>query len=86
MANYRVNTKNKTVILDMNNITDNEMKIVQTYVAAGYLLKEKKAGVTYNDMRKKLKNNPEALKELEKKIDEKENYMKIKKWYDLLRK
>lgn len=30
MANYRVNPKNKTVILDMDNITDNEMRLVQT--------------------------------------------------------
>ena len=43
MANYRVNPKNKTVILDMDNITDNEMRLVQTYVAAGYILKEKKS-------------------------------------------
>ena len=35
MANYRVNIKNKTVILDMDNITDKEMDIVKTYAAAG---------------------------------------------------
>lgn len=81
MANYRVNTKNKTVILDMDNITDNEMRLVQTYVAAGYILKEKKSGVTYADMKKGLKGNAEALKELDNKIKAKENYMLIKKWY-----
>lgn len=81
MANYRVNPKNKTVILDMDNITDNEMRLVQTYVAAGYILKEKKSGVTYADMKKGLKGNAEALKELDNKIKAKENYMLIKKWY-----
>ena len=81
MANYRVNPKNKTVILDMDNITDNEMRLVQTYVAAGYILKEKKSGVTYADMKKGLKGNAEALKELDSKIEAKENYMLIKKWY-----
>ena len=79
MANYRVNPKNKTVILDMDNITDNEMRLVQTYVAAGYILKEKKSGVTYADMKKGLKGNAEALKELDSKIKAKENYMLIKK-------
>ena len=82
MANYRVNPKNKTVILDMDNITDNEMRLVQTYVAAGYILKEKKSGVTYADMKKGLKGNAEALKELDSKIKAKENYMLIKKRYD----
>lgn len=82
MANYRVNQKTKTIILDMDNITDNEMRLVQTYVSAGYLLKEKKAGLTYNDMRKNLKNKPDALKELESKISAKENYMTIKSWYN----
>lgn len=81
MANYRVNPKNKTVILDMDNITDNEMRLVQTYVAAGYILKEKKSGVTYADMKKGLKGNAEVLKELDNKIKAKENYMLIKKWY-----
>ena len=81
MANYRVNPKNKTVILDMDNITDNEMRLVQTYVAAGYILKEKKSGVTYADMKKGLKGNAEALKELDSKIKAKEKYMLIKKWY-----
>ena len=81
MANYRVNPKNKTVILDMDNITDNEMRLVQTYVAAGYILKEKKSGVTYADMKKGLKGNAEALKELDSNIKAKENYMLIKKWY-----
>ena len=81
MANYRVNPKNKNVILDMDNITHNEMRLVQTYVAAGYILKEKKSGVTYADMKKGLKGNAEALKELESKIKAKENYMPIKKWY-----
>ena len=81
MANYRVNIKNKTVILDMDNITDKEMDIVKTYAAAGYLLKEKRIGITYADMRKGLKNNTEALNELNNKIKAKENYMIIKKWY-----
>ena len=81
MANYRVNPKNKTVILDMDNITDNEMRLVQTYVAAGYILKEKKRGVTYADMKKGLKGKAEALKELDSKIKAKEKYMLIKKWY-----
>ena len=81
MANYKVNTKSKTVTIDMDNVTDNEMRLIQTYVAAGYLLKEKKTGITYEDMKKGLKGNADALKELDNKIKAKENYMIIKKWY-----
>ena len=81
MTHYKVNTENKTIIVDMANVTDNEMRILQTYVAAGYLLKEKKSGLTFDDMRKGLKGNAEALKELDSKIKAKENYMIIKKWY-----
>lgn len=81
MANYKVNTKSKIVTIDMDNVTDNEMRLIQQYVAAGYLLKEKKAGITYEDMKKGLKGNADALKELDNKIKAKENYMIIKKWY-----
>lgn len=83
MANYKVNTKNKTIIIDIDKVTDNEMRLIQTYVAVGYILKEKKKGVTYEDMRKELKkkNNEAALEELNKMIKNKENYMTIKKWY-----
>lgn len=81
MANYKVNTKNKTIIIDIDKVTDNEMRLIKTYVAVGYILKEKKKGVTYEDMRKGLKNNAAALEELNKMIKDKENYMTIKKWY-----
>ena len=82
MANYKVNQKSKTVILDMDNITDNEMRIAEAYISKGYLLKEKKKGLTYEDMKKGLKGKENLLKELEKKITDKEKYMNIKSWYN----
>ncbi len=81
MKNYSLNQKNKTIIIDMDNVTDNEMRLIQTYVAAGYILKEKKRGLTYKNMLAGLKDKPEALEELKKKIAAKENYMIIKKFY-----
>lgn len=81
MTNYKVNAERKTVTVDMAKLTATEMEIVKVYVAAGYIIKEKKSGVKYDDMKKALKNNAEALKELDKKIKAKENYMIIKKWY-----
>jgi hypothetical protein len=81
MANYRVNQTNKTVIIDMNKVTDNEMKLIQTYASAGYLLKEKKKGLTYKDMENGLKNNPEQLEVLRSLKAANKNYMEIMKWY-----
>ena len=81
MTNYKVNAERKTVTVDMAKLTATEMEIVKVYVAAVYIIKEKKSGVKYDDMKKALKNNAEALKELDKKIKAKENYMIIKKWY-----
>ena len=46
-----------------------------------YIIKEKKKGLTYADMLKKVKGNKELSEELQKKINAKENYMKIKKWF-----
>ena len=83
MANYKVNPTTKTITVEVGSLTENEMKIVQFHLAAGYILKEKKKGTTYEEMRKALKDHEEALAELEKKIKAQENYMHIKKWYEL---
>ena len=83
----------KSVIVDVNKATDNDLKMVQILVASGYELKQKttkksKGGdkTTKEDMLKALKDDKENLEILKKKLDEKENLMKIKKWYNSLNK
>lgn len=79
----------KCIIADMINLTANEQAIVDTYVRNGYTLYPKKAkakagkGLTKDKMKEHLKEigDEEGLKELEKKVKAKENFMKITSWY-----
>jgi hypothetical protein len=86
MANthYTVNETKKTVTYTIGSITDKEFKQILQYKEVGYDIiikqKPKKSGITYDDMKKKAKGKP-FEKELIKKIEAKENYMKIRKWY-----
>ena len=82
MSNYRVSTKTKTVAADLNNLTKDEKQMITMYLSAGYKLVKQRKGLTFDDMREALKDNAAALKELNDKIAAKENYMKIKKWYE----
>ena len=79
MGNYKIDTANKVIVADMKKLTDSEMHLISMYIAAGYIIKEKKDGLTYADMLKQLKG--EDKEELQAKIAAKENYMKIKKWF-----
>ena len=81
MGNYKIDTANKIIVADMEKLTEKELHLISMYIAAGYVIKEKKQGLTYADMRKKLKGNEKLQDELQKKIDAKENYMQIKKWF-----
>lgn len=83
----------KSVIVDVNKATENDLKMVQILVASGYELKQKatKKGnsgdkTTKDDMLKALKDDKENLEILKKKLADKENFMKIKKWYNSLNK
>ncbi len=81
MGNYKIDTENKVIVAEMEKLTKAELHIISMYIAAGYVIKEKRQGLTYADMLKKLKGNSKLQDELQKKIDAKENYMQIKKWF-----
>lgn len=81
MGNYKIDVKNKIILADTEKLTDKELHIISMYIAAGYVIKEKKTGLSYDDMRKKVKADKELSEELEKKIKAKENYMQVKKWF-----
>lgn len=81
IGNYKVDTANKVIVADMDQLTESELHLISMYIAGGYIIKEKKKGLTYADMFKKLKGDDAATKELQKKIEAKENYMQIKKWF-----
>lgn len=78
---------NKIVIADFTKITPAEEKAVGILVASGYKLKMKKNSsvrgdkITKEEMIASLKNDKENLAILNKKFADKENFMKIKKWY-----
>ena len=79
----------KCIIVDFVNLTQNEREAVEMYVKAGYSLYPKKEkskagnGLTKEKMKAELeaRGNKEALKVLQGKIDNKENFMKITSWY-----
>lgn len=101
MANYKVTErtkkdkdgnvkgKEKCIIVDFVNLTQNEREAVEMYVKMGYTIYPKKAkaktgkGLTKEKMLEELKTrgNAEAVAELEEKIKNKENFMKITSWY-----
>ncbi len=81
IGNYKIDTANKVIVAEMDKLTESELHLISMYIAGGYVIKEKKKGLTYADMFKKLKGNNAATKELQDKINAKENYMQIKKWF-----
>lgn len=81
--NYVVNEENKTVTYHLGSLTDKERAEVAEYNAFGYeiiIKKAKQKGLTFADMLEQAKGLP-FEKELKKKIDAKENYMKVKKFF-----
>ena len=83
-SHYTVNEAKKTVSFVVGTLTDKERAEVADYQAFGYNIvlkqKEKREGLTFDDMKKQAKGKP-FEKELSKKIAAKENYMKVKKWF-----
>lgn len=83
------NTKGEIncIIADVDKLTREEEKAIQIYLKAGYKMfpkehkKETGKGLTKEKMKEMLKDNPEGLKELNKKLEQKENFMKITKWF-----
>lgn len=80
--------KYNCIVADFEKMTVNEKEAVEMYMKAGYKVFPKKAkkkagdGLTKEKMIAYLKeNNPNGLKELEAKIKNKENFMKITSWY-----
>lgn len=78
----------KCIIADYIKLPLNEQAIVDVYVKNGYkLYAPKKAktgkGLTKDKMKEHLKEigDEEGLKELEKRVKAKENFMKITSWY-----
>lgn len=83
-----VKEKKKCIIADMDKLTLAENKIIEAYMRAGvdvYPPTKKKTGkgLTKDKMKAHLKEigDEEGLKELEKKVKAKENFMKITSWY-----
>lgn len=101
MANYKLTertkkdkdgnviAKERCVIVDFVNLTQNEREAVEMYVKMGVtvypkkLKKERGKGLTKDKMIEALEKsgNEEALAELKKKLEAKENFMKITSWY-----
>lgn len=83
-THYTVNEPKKTVTYIIDSLTDKEFKQVLQYKEVGYDIvikqKPKRNGTTFEEMKKKAKGKP-FEKELLEKIESKENYMKIRKWY-----
>lgn len=79
----------KCIIVDTEKITQAEQKIVDMYIRSGeYQVFPKKApkkagkGLTKAKMEKYLQDNDkEGLRELQAKIKQKENFMKIMTWF-----
>lgn len=82
-------TPEKCIIVDFVNLTENERQAVEMYVKSGYTLYPKKEkakagkGLTTEKMRENLQEigNEELLKEFDKKVKAKENFMRITSWY-----
>ena len=101
MANYKVTErthkdkngniirKEKCIIVDFVNLTQNEREAVEMYVKMGHTIYPKKAkakvgkGLTAEKMKAELeaKGKADLLAELNAKIDNKENFMQITSWY-----
>lgn len=83
-AHYKVDEAKKTVTFTIGTLTDRERTEVNDYKDFGYNIvvkqKEKKKGLTFDDMKKAAKGKA-FEKELKQKIDNKENYMQIRKWF-----
>lgn len=87
-ANKVIRTERR-IIVDMGEITHNEMKIVQAYLSAGYKLKEtrpktetKGTGITAQKMVDYLTKHDQAGLEAYNKMKEaKTNYFKILRWF-----
>lgn len=80
--------KKKCIIADMSKLTLAEREIVEGYMKAGmevYPPKSKKTGngLTKDKMKAELKGrgDEEGMKELEKMLKAKENFMRITSWY-----
>lgn len=95
MANYKLNTEKKIIIVDDNNITSAEKADVAMYVAAGYVIKhksEKRAAaakgraetLSKKDILDALEANPEAKETFENICKGKgtgKGFFAAKKWY-----
>jgi hypothetical protein len=83
-AHYSVSEAKKTVTYTVGTLTEKERAEVAEYKEGGYEIvikqKEKKKGLTFDDMKKKAKGKA-FEKELLEKIENKENYMQIRKWF-----
>lgn len=87
--NFKLSKDGKSVIVDFKNITDAEREIVQMYVNAGKLIKEKGKGgnrLTKADIEKALKDDEKNLAIYKKMVANKENFMNIKKWFNEIKK
>lgn len=79
----------KCIIADMEKITPAEDKLIDKYLKTGeYILLQKRVkkttgkGITKAKMIEYLKeNDADGLKELEKKVKAKENFMRITTWF-----
>lgn len=79
--------KYNCIIADFENMTENERQAVQMYLQAGYKLFPAKKGTTGKGLTKAKmeaylkENDANGLKELQTKLKNKENFMKITKWF-----
>ncbi len=85
-ANYKIG-KNKVIYADLGKCSGEEKEKIQMYINAGYILKAPIKSKTKGDKLNKdgmlagLKDDKENLAILKKKFENKENFLRIKKWY-----
>ena len=83
-SNYKVDESRKEVSYTIGSLTDKQKTEVSEYKEMGYNIivkqKERKSGLTYAKMREQAKGKSYA-QELEAKIEAKENYMLVRKWF-----